>query len=291
MNILVVGGTRFFGVHLVESLLKDGHEVTILTRGNTKDIFGNKVKRLMLDRTDADSLIYNLADKEYDVVYDNIAYGSTDVKKLLNAVKCNRYIVTSSASVYFNWHVDMKEDEFNPISHPLKWYDRADTTYDELKRQVECATFNEFARIPSVAVRFPFVIGEDDYTKRLYFYVEHVVKELPMNVDNLDEEICYVDSKEAGSFLAWLADRPNTGTINGCNYGTKKISEVTEYVKNKTGKEPIYHDDGDKGEYNGAPSFCLSGDKCREWGYEFTDLNEWFYKLIDVYIEMASLAL
>lgn len=29
MKILVLGGTRFFGVHLVNALLEDGHEVTI----------------------------------------------------------------------------------------------------------------------------------------------------------------------------------------------------------------------------------------------------------------------
>lgn len=28
-----------------------------------------------------------------------------------------------------------------------------------------------------IAVRFPFVIGEDDYTERLMFYVEHTIKE------------------------------------------------------------------------------------------------------------------
>lgn len=288
MNILIIGGTRFFGVHLVESLLKDGHEVTILTRGNTRDSFGNKVKRLLLDRTDIDSLSYNLAGKEYDVVYDNIAYCSNDVKKLLDSVKCDRYIVTSSASIYSNWHMDMKEEEFNPLTHPLKWCDRIDDTYDEIKRQVECATFTEYKEIPSVAVRFPFVIGEDDYTKRLYFYVEHVVKEIPMKVDNIESSICYVDSKEAGSFLAWLALQPHTGSINGCNYGTKKISEVIDYVKDKTGKLPIFHEDGDEGPYNGAESFSLSTDKCNQWGYEFTDLNDWINKLIDSFIEMAS---
>lgn len=290
MNILVVGGTRFFGVHLIESLLKGGHEVTILTRGNKEDNFGDKVKRLVLDRTDEDSLIYNLSNKVYDVIYDNIAYGSNDVRKLLNIAKTARYIVTSSSAIYHDWHVDMKEAEFNPINHPLKWCDSKDDTYNEIKRQVECATFIEYEGIPSVAVRFPFVIGEDDYTKRLYFYVEHVVKEIPMKIDNLQDEICYVDSREAGSFLAWLADKPHTGTINGSNNGTKKISEVLEYVKSKTGKEPIFHEDGDKGPYNGAYSFSLNGDKCNEWGYEFTDLDDWFYQLIDAYIEVAYMS-
>ena len=35
MNILFIGGTRFFGVHAVRELLRRGHQVTIATRGTT----------------------------------------------------------------------------------------------------------------------------------------------------------------------------------------------------------------------------------------------------------------
>ena len=43
MNILVIGGTRFFGIHMVNELLTAGHDVTIATRGNASDSFGDKV--------------------------------------------------------------------------------------------------------------------------------------------------------------------------------------------------------------------------------------------------------
>lgn len=33
MNILVIGGTRFFGIHMVNELLTAVHDVTIATRG------------------------------------------------------------------------------------------------------------------------------------------------------------------------------------------------------------------------------------------------------------------
>lgn len=38
-KVLVLGGTRFFGKHLVETLLQDGHDVTIATRGITEVFF------------------------------------------------------------------------------------------------------------------------------------------------------------------------------------------------------------------------------------------------------------
>ena len=49
MNILVLGGTRFFGVHLVRELIKQGHKVTIATRGNKVDEFGDRVNRIKVD--------------------------------------------------------------------------------------------------------------------------------------------------------------------------------------------------------------------------------------------------
>ncbi len=36
-RVLVLGGTRFFGKHLVAALLQAGYDVTIATRGITED--------------------------------------------------------------------------------------------------------------------------------------------------------------------------------------------------------------------------------------------------------------
>lgn len=46
MKILVIGGTRFFGIHMVNELLKLGHDVTIATRGIASDGYGDKVREL-----------------------------------------------------------------------------------------------------------------------------------------------------------------------------------------------------------------------------------------------------
>lgn len=43
MNILVIGGTRFFGIHMVNELLTAGYDVTIATRGKASDSFGDQL--------------------------------------------------------------------------------------------------------------------------------------------------------------------------------------------------------------------------------------------------------
>jgi NAD(P)-dependent dehydrogenase (short-subunit alcohol dehydrogenase family) len=50
-NILVLGGTRFFGRKLVELLLESGHHVTVVTRGQSGNPFGGKVEHLLVNRS------------------------------------------------------------------------------------------------------------------------------------------------------------------------------------------------------------------------------------------------
>lgn len=287
MDILVFGGTRFFGVYLVEKLLENGHQVTIATRGLTKDHFGDRVNRLTLDRCDAKSLAPALGKKEYDCIVDNICYASNDVKKLLDVARCKRYILTSTMSVYpiTNFKPDMKEADFDPLLHPLKWYERQDAPYDEIKRQAEAALFQVYSGKNAAAVRFPYVIGKEDYTKRLSFYVEHVIKQIPMNIDNLQEKMSFIQAKEAGEFLAWMAERNETGYFNAANEGTVTIEDILFYVEKKSGKKALIRGDAERAPYNGTPAYSLNIEKAQKSGFHFGKLNDFLPELLDFYIE------
>lgn len=287
MNVLVLGGTRFFGVHMVREFLRQGDEVTIATRGLTKDNFGDNVKRIKIERSSDESLANAFSGKTYDVVCDNISYCSNDVKALLENIKCKRYIMTSSASVY-DFKLDLKENDFDPFTNELKWCTRDEFTYDEIKRQAETAIFRHYTNQNAAAVRFPYVIGNDDYTKRLYFYVDHIVNSKPMHIDNFDEQISFIRSDDAGKFLVYLAKSNYTGTINASAEGTISIKEMIDYVENKTGIKAIYDEAAEKALYNGTPSFYLNTEKANSIGYEFLPLKSWIYELLDEYIMTAK---
>ena len=62
-----------------------------------------------------------------------------------------------------------------------------------------------------IAVRYPFVVGKDDYTKRLAFYVEHTMKSIPMDIDNLNSQMGFIRSDEAGKFMAFLVEQDIRG--------------------------------------------------------------------------------
>lgn len=287
MNILVLGGTRYFGVHMVEALIQRGHHITIATRGLKKDNFGNSVHRMVIERSSPQSIAQAFSGRTFDVVCDSLAYCSNDVKYVLDSVHCKRYVMTSSASVY-QLHVNTTESDFNPLEKSLKWCNRADYPYDEIKRHAESALFQAYPLQSSVAVRFPFVIGRDDYTKRLYFYVEHVVKGIPMFIDDIDVQMGYVSSEEAGRFLAFLAEQEYTGSINGSNGGTISLSEIIKYVEERTGKHAILSKDGEVAPYNGGVGYSLNTELASKLGFRFSPIKSFIFDLLNTFIEAAK---
>ena len=79
MKILVVGGTRFFGIPMVNALLKKQHDVTIATRGNSKISFDGEVSQVIFDKTDPESVRAALGNQTFDLIIDKIAYSSNEV--------------------------------------------------------------------------------------------------------------------------------------------------------------------------------------------------------------------
>lgn len=287
MKVLVMGGTRFFGVHLVRELLKKGYAITLATRGNVKDPFGNSVHRIKVDRSSQESVAEALGGLAFDVVCDNIAYCSNDVKYLLDAVSCRRYVLTSTGSVY-DLHGNIYESEFNPLEKTLEWCDSAAYHYGIVKQLAECALFQAYGTQSAVAVRFPFVIGEDDYTNRMYFYVEHIVKGLPMFINNPHAELGFIRSDEAGRFLTFMSEHTFNGPVNASSKGTLSVNTLIRYVEEKTGLKALLSDKGDPAPYNGAPDFSLNTVIGEGLGFEFTSLDQWVYTLLDTYIERAQ---
>lgn len=285
MEILVIGGTRYFGKHMVDALLEQGHHVTIATRGQAQDPFDDRVERIVFDRTDVQSVKQALSGKWYDVVIDNIAYCSNEIAYALDVLECDKYIYMSTTAVYEPKHWDTKEEEFDPLEKELVWCSRGDYPYDEIKRQAECALRQVYGKVNAIAVRYPFVIGTDDYTKRLYFYVEHAIKQIPMHINNLNGQMGFIRSDEAGRFLAFLAEKEFAGAINGCSEGTISIGEILEYIMQKTGKAALLSDEGEEAPYNNEPEYSIISDRAKALGFQFTDLKSWIYELIDVYIE------
>ena len=280
MNILVVGGTRFFGIPMVEKLIADGHDVTIATRGNGKNKSKHLTKQIVMDRTDKESVKAALFGTAYDVIIDKIAYCSNDVKNLLENVCCKKYIQMSSCSVYSEDRKMLKEEDFEPGKHKLIWMNR-NADYAEGKRQAERAAL-EYLDISRCAfVRYPIVLGENDYTARLKFYIQHILNEKPMYVDDLDCAMAFIHEKEAGLFIAHLVNQDISGAINGSSKGMISPGSIIRYVEEQTGKQAVLDFKGDPAPYNGAmANISYATTKAKSTGFQFSHLDNWIYDLI-----------
>ena len=289
MKVLVIGGTRFFGIPMVKELLNNGHDVTIATRGRAADPFGTAVRRIVFDRTNPESIREAFAGKHYDVVIDKIAYCSNDIKDVLEVLDCDKYIYMSTTAVYDPKRMNTVEEDFDGRAGELVWCDRtAFPTYDEIKRQAEYALWQAYGDRNWIAVRYPFVIGEDDYTKRILFYVEHAMKGIPMYIDNVDAQMGFIWSDEAGKFLAFLADCDYQGAVNGCARGTMSIREILDYVEKKTGCKTILSEQGEEAPYNEEPEYSINTDRAEGLGFRFSMLKDRIYGLLDHYVEMVQ---
>lgn len=286
MNILVIGGTGLIGQHITSALLEVGHRVTIGTRGQGQDNFGDKVERLVLDRQNPENLKDVLGNLTFDVVYDTQAYTSNDVKYLLDAITPSKYIQISTITCYFpNLKDGLKEEDFDPKAYPLRWLNRKDDNYGEIKRQAECAIYQQFPHVLSISVRFPFIVGTDDITRRLHFYVEKVIQNQPLFVNNPTEKLSFIQSHEAGDFMAWLADQNINGPVNASAIGTLSVGEILAYIQSKTGIAPILSETGAPAPYNNVGQFSLDLSKT---SYPFSHLQGWIFDLLDHLIEEAS---
>ena len=281
---LVLGGTRFFGKHLVHALLDQGVEVTVATRGQTQDDFAQRVKRLTIDRTDRESLMQAVEGRTFDFVFDQICYGPADAQDAVDAFagKVGRYIFTSTLSVYDLTGEVLAEEGFYPYQYPIRYGERSEFDYQEGKRLAE-AVFLQKADFPAVAVRIPIVMGTDDYTRRLHFYVERIRDGVPFYLPNLDAQMNFITSQEAGNFLAWVAQSDLTGPVNACATGTISIRELLALIEAKVGKQAVLaqeETDATASPYGIPLSWHMDTTRAERAGFAFTRLHDWLPQLV-----------
>ncbi|MCM3693656.1 NAD-dependent epimerase/dehydratase family protein [Neobacillus niacini] len=286
-SALLLGGTQFVGKRLVQLLLDEGVEVTIATRGLTPDSFGSQVTRLIINRENAESLDQAFKDKKWDVVFDQTCYSSQEALDSLKSLdgKVKKYIFTSSQAVY-DFGTKHVEENFNPLTYTPILKSRRDyigyVGYQEAKRAAEAILFQN-ADFPVVAIRFPIIIGKDDYTNRLKFHVEHVKEGKAMFIEHPDFRYSFIDSGEAASFLLSMAKSDFQGPINPGSEEDISLSELYGFIEDVIGTRAILSKDGDPSPYNLPGAWSVNTSLAQSMGFRFTSLNILLKNLIHHY--------
>lgn len=286
LNILVMGGTRFFGLRLVALLVEHGHQVTVATRGTTPDPFGDMIKRVKIDRTSRASLEEALSGQAWDVVYDQICYvpgEAVDAVEVLQG-QVGRYIFTSSLAVYDqNKKPGLVEADFDPTTYPIRMGTMEELGYAEGKRLCEAVFFQQ-ADFPVAAVRFPIVLGPDDYTKRLHNPIQAVKNGEAIPIASEETEMCFVSSAEAAEFLAWLATSDTLGPFNACSNETVTPRELVSWIEEATGETAKINRLDEATGFSVTAiqdTWTMDTTRAQSAGFTFADLPIWLGLLIN----------
>lgn len=277
-KILVLGGTRYFGKRLVELTLERGAEVTVGTRGLTKDPFGDRVKRVFFDRTKSGELQKALKGTNWDIIFDQFCYSSReamDSVEIFNG-RVGKYIHTSTQSVYVK-NGEVFEKDFDPYNWETTLSCRSETSYGDGKRRAE-AIFFQKADFPVVAPRFSLVLGDDDWSGRLEFLVKRVRDSLPIILPNLDARVSLIHSPDAARLLWDLSQLDFTGPVNASANESWEIRRIMTLIEEKTSQKAIIKKSGpyeDESPFTGEESRYMNSSLAENLGLVRASPDDW----------------
>lgn len=124
MKALFIGGTGTISTDVVALAQQRGWEITLLNRGSKKVPEGTR--SIIADINDEETVAKAIANENYDVVAQFIAYTAEDVQRDIRLFrnKTKQYIFISSASAYQKPLADYCITESTPLSNPYWQYSR-----------------------------------------------------------------------------------------------------------------------------------------------------------------------
>lgn len=236
MKILILGGTRFLGHHLISAALERNHEITIFNRGL---ISNEKIPGIEIIQGDRSVDLGKLVGREFDCVIDTCGYLPRSVNISANEFKdrIGHYIFISSISAYADFSRPNFDESF-PVgkltkeqeaqlaeidlkSSPMA-YDLGEM-YGPLKAL--CEEEAERAKPGRVCVIRPgLIVGKYDNTDRFSYWVERVSKGGDVLAPgNPGRFVQFIDAKDLAEWIILLAEKKATGIFNA----TGKPNETT----------------------------------------------------------------
>src|SRR3989338_3142608 len=92
MQVLVIGGARFIGPHIIQKLCSNNHSVTMFTTGNHPIPCKDRLRYVQGDRNKDFTGIKG----NFDVVIDMCAYTGNHVQKALEELSLKKYVLMST---------------------------------------------------------------------------------------------------------------------------------------------------------------------------------------------------
>lgn len=228
LKILVLGGTKFIGVHIVELALQHGHSVTLFNRGKTNADLFPQLEHLKGDR---DAQLDSLKGGHWDAVIDDSGFVPRHVKLSaeLLAPNVKQYLFISSISVYASFAQANSEDSaLGKIADETT--EKVDGgAYGPLKALCEKAA--EAAMPGRVTVVRPgLIVGPRDPTDRFTYWPARAARGGEMAAPGRPtDRIQFIDSRDLAAFVLGLVENGTVGIFNAVSPpGKFSIGELVQ---------------------------------------------------------------
>lgn len=238
MKILIIGGTRFIGRHLVNSARAHGHDVTLFNRGQTNPGLFRRVKTIRGDREhDLDQLSAG-----WDAVIDTCGYIPRIVRMSAEALKdkVGRYIYISSLSVYSDFSkLGVKESDPVAMLEDESVEEITGETYGALKALCEKAVQETYG-LRSLIVRSGLIVGPHDPTDRFTYWPLRIARGGEVLVpDRPDAMTQFIDARDLADLIIKLADQNNSGVFNATGHPIT-LNTVFETCKRVSKSDAVF---------------------------------------------------
>ena len=195
MRVLVIGGTRFMGPHVVRELVTLGHTVTVFHRSKTEAELPESVDHIHGDRNRLKDFGSEFKRIKPDVVLDMMLLNDTQAHDLASVMLgiTKRLVVASSCDVYRQYDLvrgvvsepatNERTTEDSPLRDRLYPYrneikDKENPLYAYDKILVE-RTVLSAPDLPATILRLPMVYGPRDYQHRFLEFIKRMVDRRP----------------------------------------------------------------------------------------------------------------
>lgn len=171
MRILIMGGTRFIGVHLTKMLVEQGHEVVLFNRGN-RPAPCEGVLQIRGDRTDSESLKEKLSKEHFDAIFDNNGRELSDTQPLADIFKdqVQHFVYMSSAGVY------MRSDQLPHVEgDPIDPKSRH-------RGKHETEAYLTQLGLPFTSIRPTYIYGAGNYNDLESWFFDRIVRDRPIPI-------------------------------------------------------------------------------------------------------------
>jgi len=214
MKILVIGGTRFLGRTLVETALKQGHELTLFNRGQTNPELFADVERLKGDRHGD---LNALKGRKWDVVVDTCGYVPRIVRKSVDLLtdSVELYVFISTISVY----ADFSKSGINEESPLARMKDESieevtNESYGPLKVLCENIVKNVYAK-RSTILRCGLVVGPYDPTDRFTYWPVRIMQGGEVLAPSPPHmQVQFIDATDLAHFILHVSNKRISGIFN-----------------------------------------------------------------------------